>query len=212
MLRMADNDAGLEAAAAAIRGGGLVGYPTDTLYGLGADVHDPRAVAAVLAAKGRAAAMGIPVLIADPGDLERLTASVPPEAWLLAERFWPGALTLVLERAPGLSDALTGGPNVAVRLPGHPTPRALVRLAGRPITGTSANQHGGPPPASADNVWWQLGGALAVLLDGGDAPVGLPSTIIDLTRAPAAILRRGAVPVEALSAVVEVTDAVEAGR
>ncbi|MDE2764959.1 MAG: L-threonylcarbamoyladenylate synthase [Chloroflexota bacterium] len=209
---MADNDAGLEAAAAAIREGGLVGCPTDTLYGLAADIHNPSAVAAVLAAKGRAAAMGIPVLIADYGDLERVAAEIPPEARLLAERFWPGALTLVLKRAPGLSDALTGGPTVAVRAPNHPTPRALGRLAGRPITGTSANLHGGAPPADADEVERQLGAALAVLLDGGPAPAAQPSTIIDLTRTPARLLRRGAVPIEALRAVVEVADLVEAGR
>ena len=166
----------------------------------------------MLAAKGRAAAMGIPVLIADAGDLERVAAEIPPDARLLAERFWPGALTLVLKRAPDLSDALTGGATVAVRLPNHATPRALARLAGCPITGTSANLHGGAPPIDADEVERQLGTELAVLLDGGAAPAAQPSTIIDLTQAPARTLRRGAVPIEALRAVVEVADLVEAGR
>ena len=212
MLRLADNDAGLQAAAAAIRDGGLAAYPTDTLYGLGADARNPRAVAAILAAKGRRAAMGMPVLIADLGDLERVAADIPPEARLLAERFWPGALTLVLKRAPGLPDDLTGGPTVAVRLPNHPAPRALARMAGCPITGTSANRHGGHPPTTADDVEQQLGDRLAVLLDGGPAPAAAPSTILDLTRVPAGLLRRGAVSVEALRAVVEVADAVEAGK
>ncbi len=212
MLRLADNEAGLQAAAAAIRDGGLVAYPTDTLYGLGADARNPRAVAAALAAKGRGAAMGMPVLIADLDDLERVAADIPPDARLLAERFWPGALTLVLKRAPGLPDDLTGGPTVAVRLPNHPTPRALARLAGCPITGTSANRHGGRPPADADEAERQLGTELVVLLDGGPAPAAAPSTILDLTRAPAGLLRRGAVSVEALCAVVEVAHAVETGR
>ena len=212
MLRLADNEAGLQAAAAAIRDGGLVAYPTDTLYGLGADARNPRAVAAVLAAKGRGPAMGMPVLIADLADLGRVAADIPPEARLLAKRFWPGALTLVLKRAPGLPDDLTGGPTVAVRLPNHPTPRSLARLAGCPITGTSANRHGGQPPVTADDVERQLGSELAVLLDGGPAPAAAPSTILDLTRPPAGLLRRGAVSVEALRAIVEVADAVETGR
>ena len=201
MLRMADNDAGLEAAAAAIRGGGLVGYPTDTLYGLGADVHDPRAVAAVLAAKGRAAAMGIPVLIADPGDLERVTASVPPEAWLLAERFWPGALTLVLSKSPDIPPAATGGlDTVALRVPAHDTPRALARLLGCPVTGTSANRSGRPGLTDADEVRREFEGECCMVLDGRCAG-GVASTLVDLTGSTPRVLREGAISRAAISEV-----------
>ena len=179
--------------------GGVVAFPTDTLYGLGADAFSHQAVARVFDVKGRAAASGLPLLIAEAADLDKVAVDITDLARSLAEEFWPGPLTLVLRRSSRVPAIVTGGlDTVAVRVPDHPVPRALARLLGRPITGTSANPAGGPDPVTADDVRTLLGEAVDYIIDGGPSPLGSPSTILDLSGPRPAILRAGALERECL--------------
>ena len=208
MRRVPDNDANRMQAVEALRQGDVVAYPTDTLYGLGANALDAAAIAKVFAIKGREGTQGLPLLIADLADLDTVASGVPPEAYALAERFWPGPLTLVLRRHPDVPPAVSGGgETIAVRLPDHPSPVTLVRALGAPITGTSANRHNGPNPVTADEVASQVGEQVAMVLDGGPCPAAGPSTIVDLSQGPARVLRPGAVSIEALRGVIPVAEA-----
>ena len=180
-----------------LRRGGLVSYPTDTLYGLGADALNEAAVERVFEAKGRPQGMPLPLLIGDQEQLSMVVATVPEAAWKLAEAFWPGGLTLVLPVGPGVPALVTArGWKVAVRLPDHPIPRELARQLGRPITGTSANRSGGPEPTTAEEVREQLGNAVDLVLEGGPSPKGRSSTIVDITGEHPRVLRQGAVSIE----------------
>jgi L-threonylcarbamoyladenylate synthase len=182
-----------------LRRGALVAYPTDTLYGLGAHAFMEAAVAAVFAAKGRPLSQGLPLLLADASQMPEVAESVPEWAWRLAEAYWPGGLTLVLPRGLKILPIVTGGsPGVAVRVPNHPVPRELVRRLGAPIIGTSANLSGGPNPTTALQVREQLGSSVQFIIDGGPCPVGLPSTIVDVTTQPPRLLRVGAVSIKDL--------------
>ncbi len=206
MLRVPDNEANRLAAADALHQGRVVAYPTDTLYGIGANAFDELAVAAVFAIKARPRSQGLPLLIADLGDLDRVATGVPPAALALAERFWPGMLTIVLRRDPALPAAVTGGGDtVGVRLPDHPSPRALIESLGAPITGTSANRHEGADPTTAEEVERQLGD-LAMILDGGPCKVSVASTVVDLTTDPARIVRAGAISTRELREVVAIAE------
>ena len=185
-----------------LKHGGLVAYPTDTLYGLGADIFDPEAVDRVFQVKGRPRHEALPVLIGSLADLDRVTGHVPQLLHSFAERFWPGPLTLVLERRPEVPDTVTGGQDtIAVRLPGHAIPRVLAMESGSPITGTSANRSGGPEPRTAQEVQDQLGDGVDLVVDGGRCPGGVASTILDLTTDPPFVVRQGAIPEEALRAI-----------
>ena len=207
MLRVPDNKANRMAAVEALRQGRAVAYPTDTLYGLGANAFDAQAVEAVFAIKGRPRTQGLPLLIASLADLDRVAGDVPPEALALAERFWPGMLTIVLWCHPALPAAVTGGgETVGVRIPSHPAPRALIDGLGAPITGTSANRHAAPDPTTAMEVERQLGDDVAMVLDGGPCAASVPSTVLDLTSTPARIVRAGAIPIEQLREVVAVAE------
>ena len=184
----------LQAAVALLKNGGVVAVPTDTLYGLAADFTNVSAVRRVIEIKGRPEEMGIPLLLSNASDLSLVARDIPQAAWALARRFWPGALTLVVPRSPIVSDLVTGGRDtVAVRVPNHPVPIALARGLGRPITGTSANRTGQPPCQTAQEVRLQLGNALDMILEGGDTPQGIQSTIVDLTGPVPRVLRQGAV-------------------
>ena len=189
----------LAQAVAVLGRGGLVAFPTDTLYGLGADALNEAAVERVFQAKGRPDGMALPVLIGDLEQLETVVHPVPALAWRLAERFWPGALTLVAPRGP-LVPALVGsrGWKVGVRLPDHPVPRELARRLGRPIIGTSANRSGGPEARTAAQVREQIGDRVDLVLDVGPAPGGGPSTVLDITGPSPRVLRQGAVSIQAL--------------
>jgi L-threonylcarbamoyladenylate synthase len=185
-------------AAAVLRAGGLVAFPTETVYGLGASALDAAAVAKIYAAKGRPASDPLIVHIAAVEQLDELAAAIPPLARELAAEFWPGALTLVLRRRPVVPPNVSAGrDSVAVRMPAHPVARALCAAAG-PIAAPSANLFTRTSPTSAAHVLEDLAGRVDLLLDGGPTPIGLESTVLDLTQEPPALLRPGGVPIEAL--------------
>ncbi|MEB3223381.1 MAG: L-threonylcarbamoyladenylate synthase [Candidatus Sericytochromatia bacterium] len=198
-------DPAIAEAAARLRAGGLVAFPTETVYGLGANALDPEAVAAIYAAKGRPPTNPLIVHAADPEGLRGVVAAWPAEAERLAEAFWPGPLTLVLPRADGLPPGVSAGlPAVGVRVPAHPVARALLAAAAVPVAAPSANPYMGLSPTQADHVASGLSGAPhdVLLLDGGAAEVGLESTVLDLTGACPRILRPGGLSAAALRAVL----------
>ncbi|MDP2954170.1 MAG: L-threonylcarbamoyladenylate synthase [Chloroflexota bacterium] len=175
-------------------------FPTDTVYGLGARGFSPQAVERVYEAKARPRSLPLPLLLALASDLERVARKPIPELALrLAERFWPGGLTLVLRRAPAVPDAVTaGGDTVAVRVPRHPVPVALISGVGEPLTGTSANLSGRPSPLTAEEVRQQMGDRVDLILDGGRCPGGVESTVLDLTGETPVLIREGAIGREEL--------------
>lgn len=182
----------LDRAAALLRAGELVAFPTDTVYGAGAVAWDRQAVAKLYVAKLRALDKAIPLLLAAADDLDLVAVNVSPAARRLAQRFWPGPLTLVLPKARGVPDEVTaGGATVAVRVPDHSLALALIRLAGAPLATTSANLSGHPSPVTAEEVTEQLAGRIAMILDGGRCPGGVPSTLVDVTGETPHILRPG---------------------
>ena len=175
-------------------------FPTDTLYGLGADAFCDQAVSRVFDIKGRPSDMALPILLGSAQDLQKVAINIPDMAWRLVERFWPGPLTLILEKSSRVPRILTGGKDsVAVRMPDHHVPLTLVRQLGSPITGTSANPGGGPDPITADDVRLLLGEKVDYIVDGGPATRGSPSTILDLTtETNPRIVRPGAIAHDAL--------------
>ncbi len=194
----------VEEAAALLRAGALVAFPTETVYGLGGDAWDGRAVAAIFAAKGRPQ---FNPLICHYPDAGAAFAEVVADdrARALEARFWPGPLTLVLPRRPGCRVDLLAGAGLetlAVRVPAHPLALDLLRRVGRPVAAPSANRSGGVSPTTAAHVRAELEGRIAAVLDGGPCAVGLESTVLDLAAGGAALLRPGGVPVEAIEAVI----------
>ena len=205
MPRVPDNPNNRSVASILLREGGVVGFPTDTVYGLGAAIFNRSAVSTMFVIKGRPRDQGVPVLIAAESQLREVVAAVPDVALALAKRFWPGALTLVMARHERLPLNVTGGGDtVAVRLPDHPCPQSIISACGSPITGTSANKHGGGEPLTAEDVQRQLGNQLSLVLDGGPARASVPSTILDVTVSPARLVRAGAISVEDLRTVCEI--------
>ncbi len=185
-----------------LRQGGIVAFPTDTVYGLGAGISIAHAVERVYQIKGRPRSMALPLLLADKSQIGEVAQPVPPIAWLLADKFWPGALTMVLFKSKSVPDIVTGGgKTVAIRIPAHPIPLALARGLGTPIVGTSANLSGQPSALTADEVYAQLGDRVDLIIDGGRCPGGRESTIIDLTGETPLILREGAISREELKQV-----------
>jgi L-threonylcarbamoyladenylate synthase len=183
-------------------GGGLVAFPTDTVYGVGALAFDGKAVESIYAAKDRPVEKAIPILIADLDDLSKVTASpLPPMAIKLASRFWPGPLTLVLPKVSSLPEAVSATDTVAIRVPDHEVARALLRAAG-PMAVTSANISGQASPSTAEEVFAQLGGRIPLIIDGGRTPGGVPSTLVDCTGEAPKILREGPIALEELLAVL----------
>ena len=182
-----------------LKKGGVVAFPTDTVYGLGAAVNLPQAVARVYEVKERPKNMPLPLLLADKSQIEEVAEPVPPIAWLLAAKFLPGGLTIVLFKSKSVPDTVTGGgKTVAIRIPAHPVPLALARGVGTPIVGTSANLSGQPSALTAEEVYAQLDGKVDLIIDGGRCPGGKESTIVDLTGETPLILREGAVSKEEL--------------
>lgn len=207
MPRVPDNPNNRSVAAILLREGGVIAYPTDTVYGLGAVVFNRAAVSTVFVIKGRDRTQGLPILIASESQLREVAINVSDVALALANRFWPGDLTLVFKRHPDLPAAVTGGGDtVAVRLPDHPCPQSLISACGSPITGTSANKHGGPQPTSAEEVQRQLGNRLSLVLDDGPSIGNAPSTILDVTASPARLLRLGSLSIDDLRTVCPVDE------
>jgi L-threonylcarbamoyladenylate synthase len=182
-----------------LKEGGIVAFPTDTVYGLGATLSLPQAVARVYEVKGRPSNMPLPLLLADKSQIEEVAEPVPPIARLLAEKFLPGGLTMVLFKSKSVPDTVTGGgKTVAIRIPAHPVPLALARGVGMPIIGTSANLSGQPSALTAEEVYTQLDGRVDLIIDGGRCPGGRESTIVDLTGKTPLVLREGAISPEEL--------------
>lgn len=182
-----------------LQSGGLIAFPTDTVYGLAARIDDPCGIDKLYEAKVRSASKAIAVLIAEVDQLAQLTPGLTPSARVLAERFWPGALTLVVPKHPGLPANLSPLPTVGVRMPDHTFARALMRAAG-PLATSSANISGDANTLTAQQVLEQLDGRLELILDGGSVPGGVPSTVVDCTQDPPQILRQGALSAEAIAA------------
>lgn len=177
-----------------LQAGGLVAFPTETVYGLGADARNASAVARIFAAKGRPAAHPLIVHVAEASQLKEWARDVPRIAWRLARTFWPGPLTLILPRAAGVPDEVTGGlDTVALRVPDHPLALSLLRAFGAGIAAPSANRYGRVSPTRAEHVRDELGETVDLILDGGPCRVGIESTIVDLSGERARILRPGAV-------------------
>lgn len=182
----------IERAAELLRAGHLVAFPTETVYGLGADASNAEAVAKIFVVKGRPHNHPVIVHIASADQLEQWVREIPMSAAKLAEAFWPGPLTIILKRAEGVLDALTGGQDtVGVRVPSHPVAQALLRSFGGAIAAPSANKFGRISPTTAEHVRADLGEAVECVLDGGASEVGIESTIVDLSGAQALLLRPG---------------------
>lgn len=186
----------LQRAAAALRAGEIVAFPTDTFYGLAVDPTIGAAVARLFEAKGRPADRAVPLIAADAAGIAQMFGALTADARRLADRFWPGPLSLVLTAPPSFAAVAAADGTVAVRVPAHDVARGLARAAGGTITATSANLSGAPPAIAAHSVVASLGAAVAVVLDGGDAPGGTPSTIVDARARPVRLVRAGAVPWE----------------
>jgi L-threonylcarbamoyladenylate synthase len=200
---LASDAEAIRQAAAVLRRGGLVAFPTETVYGLGADAENETALQALFAAKGRPADHPVIVHLADAGQLERFAIEIPPAAKKLAAAFWPGPMTLVLRRGGRVSNLVTGGlDTVGIRVPGHPVAEALLREFGGPIAAPSANRFGRVSCTRAEHVLEELNGHVDLILDGGECPIGLESSIIDLSGSEPAILRPGAVTAEQIAAVL----------
>ena len=190
-------------AVAVLRRGGLVAFPTDTLYALGADLFKPEAVTRVLEVKKRSQDKPIPVFIGKMEDVNEVARDLPGAAWQLAERFWPGPLTLVLLAAANIPEAVTAGTGtVGIRIPKSHLTLEILAALDHPITGTSANRSGGVDPVTVADVVRGLGNRCDLILDGGRAPRGIASTVLDCTELPFRIIREGAITAQALGAVL----------
>jgi L-threonylcarbamoyladenylate synthase len=193
----------IERAAAILRGGGLVAFPTETVYGLGALALNLKAIHKIFAAKERPDWDPLIVHVRDVAMARSLMKGLPPSFELLTSKFWPGPLTLVVDKAdhvPG--EATAHRPTVALRMPGHPVAAALLKAAGAPIAAPSANRFGRPSPTRAEHVVEDLANRVDMILDAGPTQMGVESTVLDLTQSPPAILRPGGVPREELETVI----------
>lgn len=173
-----------------LKEGGMVAFPTDTIYGVGVSAFLGQAIARIYDAKGRSRENPIPILIANMQDLSRVSLSPPLMARRLAKRFWPGPITLIVWRKPTLPDEISPMSTVGVRVPDHPVAQSLLTIAG-PMAVTSANRSGDPIACTASEVMEGLGGRIDLILDGGRTPGGQPSTVVDCTKASPRILREG---------------------
>ena len=197
----ADSSA-LACASELLQKGELVAFPTETVYGLGANALNPDAVLSIFAAKGRPADNPLIVHIYDPAQLECL-CEIPERAPLLMDAFWPGPLTLLFPRKPAVPDQVTAGlPTVAVRMPSHPVAAALLKACDLPIAAPSANSSGRPSPTTAQHVWEDMNGRIPLILDGGSCDVGLESTVVDLCHGSPVILRPGGITQDMLEDVL----------
>jgi L-threonylcarbamoyladenylate synthase len=187
-----------------LRDGGVVAFPTDTVYGVGAHAFLPGAVEALYVVKDRPRSLAIPLLLATRGAVAAVARPIPAVARLLMGRFWPGGLTLVLRRRPVVPDIVTaGGDTVAVRLPDHPVPRSLAAGLGAPLAATSANLSGRPSATTAQAAAADLNGRVPLILDGGPCPGGVESTVVDVSGPEWRILREGAISARSIREFLE---------
>jgi len=194
-LLLPANDETLQTALDILRKGGLVAFPTDTVYGVGTLAFDGKAVESIYKAKDRPVEKAIPILIGDADDMQKVGVDIPDVAYKLAARFWPGPLTCIIPKQPTLPETVSATDTVGVRVPDHEVARALLRAAG-PMAVTSANISGQPSPSSAEEVLAQLGGRIDLIIDGGITPGGVPSTLVDCTADEIKILREGPISLE----------------
>jgi L-threonylcarbamoyladenylate synthase len=193
----ADHPQAITQALRILEKGGLVAFPTDTVYGVGALVFDGEAVESIYTAKGRPVEKAMPVLLGDAEDLQKVVSQIPDMARKLASRFWPGPLTLVVPKRPEVPEEVSSTATVAVRIPDHAVARTLLRATG-PMAVTSANISGKASPSTAGEVFSQLGGRIALIIDGGETPGGVPSTLVNCTGDEPIILREGPVTLDEL--------------
>ena len=187
-----------------IRKGGVVAFPTDTVYGLGAGAYVESGIRKIFEIKNRPPEMALPLLLADVSQVHEVAMYLPAFAWRLIDRFLPGGLTLVVFRTQIVKDIITaGGDTVAIRIPDHPVPVALIKGSGMPIVGTSANLSGSANAVTAEEVRSQLKHKVDLIIDGGPLPGGKESTVVDVTGELPVILRQGVIPREALEEVVK---------
>ena len=184
-----------------LQNGGIVAFPTDTVYGLGALAFNNNAIESIYTAKDRSIEKAIPILIGDLSDLDKIAGSIPDMALRFAARFWPGPLTCIIPKKQTLPPAVSATSTIAVRIPNHPDALALLRAAG-PMAVTSANISGGQNPSTAQEVFDQLNGRIPLILDGGKTIGGIPSTLVDCTGDLPVILREGPISLNELMAVL----------
>jgi len=193
----------IKIAAREIKKGNLVAFPTETVYGLGADLYNKEAVTKIFQVKGRPFNDPLIVHIAEIEELDRLTTHIPPLVWPLTQTFWPGPLTLVLQKSPSVLDLVTAGlDTVAIRMPANDIALSLIREAKTPIVAPSANLFGRTSPTTAHHVEEDLGGKISLIIDGGKTKVGVESTVIDVTVKPVQVLRTGGISLEQLRKVI----------
>lgn len=187
----------LQSALEILQGGGLVAFPTDTVYGLGSLAFDNTAIKSIYTAKNRPIERAIPILIGDIKDFDQVAVDIPKMASTFATHFWPGPLTCVVPKKQTLPPAVSATATVAVRIPDHPDARALLHMVG-PMAVTSANISGEPSPSTAREVYDQLAGRIPLILDGGTTPGGIASTLVDCTGDQPVILREGPISLQQL--------------
>ena len=186
-------------AVATLRDGGVVAFPTDTVYGVGVDPFQPDAVRKLYQIKGRPIDKPIPILVGSVGDVERVAQNLPRTFSRLAEEFWPGELTLIVEAKSLPPEVTAGGDTVGVRMPDHPLALALLRRFGGAIATTSANKSDEPPATSAEEVRSELGALVSIILDGGQTATKIASTVLDLSVSPPQIRREGGISMDQLA-------------
>ena len=190
----------LKQACAVIRSGGVIAYPTETVYGLGSDPFNPEAVERIYAIKGRDRSKALILLVPDEQTLQDLTEHIPDPARRLMDRFWPGPLTLIFKASPRLpATVLGGGQTVALRISSHPLVRALLSHLRAPLTSSSANRSQEPPAQSAQDVLAQLGSSVDLILDAGPSENALPSTVVDVSTGNPILLRQGRIPFDQIT-------------
>jgi L-threonylcarbamoyladenylate synthase len=201
MILSVDNPLAISEAVKIIAKGGIIAFPTDTIYGVAGDVFNPKAIEKIYLIKERSMQKAIPVLIGDIQHLECLVSEMSDKARKLAETFWPGPLTLILPKNPALPETLSPYPTIGVRMPDHQFTLALLRATG-PLATTSANISGDANPTKSQDVLEQLGGKIDLLLDGGDTPGSTASTVVDTSGPELKILREGPISLEHLNALL----------
>jgi L-threonylcarbamoyladenylate synthase len=186
-----------------LRKGGVIAFPTDTVFGVGAGIYNEEAIGRIFEVKKRTRNMSLPILLADVAQVHEVAAEIPAYGWKLIDCFWPGGLTLIVYRTRVIKDIITnGGDSVAIRMPNHPVPYALIKGCGMPLIGTSANISGEPAVTTAEAVKQQFKDTLDLVIDGIPAPNGTESTIIDATGEAPVIIRQGYIPKEVIEEVV----------